>query len=446
MFLAAAVAAAVAAATNALQPFAPPHSVSGFSAGASAAVNHLVAFSDIVVGLGIIGGSPYGCNQLPDCGNSCSGFQSKTHLENTSIPWNSWLDELRTGYIAQRVSSGKIAPLGHLVNKPVYLFSGLDDVYVYQSVMRAVDYQFRNLSSKVKSEFGIYAAHSWVVDNETCSRPGVAAIGHPAQEHAQCCGIKGQVGACTFEGERAAPFHADGCCGTCSAGDVSRETQQQRMCVFRWCLALIWFALAATSQEDKRNETRLPKSPGWRPPINNCNYDMSGEILRWVYGAEAVRTRGRVVPGNLIAINQSAFLPSNWTVDKALLDALGYVYVPQRCSPADQRPRRPHGLRAEAVQTPQPLFAANCSIHVHYHPCGGSVRDVGLSYMLDNALPAYAEGNDMVIIYPQSGSVKNPAGGGCFDWYGAVGEDFDTRTGTQLNMVMRMIRELQDAT
>ena len=34
----------------------PPHSVSGFSAGASAAVNHLVAFSDAVQGLGIIGG------------------------------------------------------------------------------------------------------------------------------------------------------------------------------------------------------------------------------------------------------------------------------------------------------------------------------------------------------------------------------------------------------
>jgi len=90
-----------------------------------------------------------------------------------------------------------------------------------------------------------------------------------------------------------------------------------------------------------------------------------------------------------------------------------------------------------------PLFSANCSIHVHYHPCGGSIRQVGLSYMLENALPAYAEGNSMVIVYPQSGSIKNPCGNGCFDWYGAVGLDFDTRQGTQLNTVLRMLRELR---
>jgi len=187
--------------------------------------------------------------------------------------------------------------------------------------------------------------------------------------------------------------------------------------------------------------TKIPKSAGWRPPINNCDYDMAGEILRWVYGTEGVRERRPVVPNNLLAVNQSAFLPTNWTVDKALLDPLGYVYVPAACRLA----KPPEEGAAEVMSVPRPLFAANCSIHVHYHPCGGSIRDVGLSYMLENALPAYAEGNNMVIVYPQSGSVKNPAGGGCFDWYGAVGQDFDTRTGTQLNFVLRMIRELREA-
>ena len=164
---------------------------------------------------------------------------------------------------------------------------------------------------------------------------------------------------------------------------------------------------------------------------------MAGEILRWVYGTDVVRARRPVVPNNLIAVNQSAFLPTNWTVDKALLDPLGYIYVPQAC-------RLAYPSEEGAVEG-RPLFAANCSIHVHYHPCGGSIRDVGLSYMLENALPAYAEGNNMVIVYPQSGSVRNPAGGGCFDWYGAVGQDFDTRAGTQLNFVLRMIRELREA-
>lgn len=420
------------------QLLAPPHSVSGFSGGASVAVNHLVAFSDIVVGLGIIGGSPYGCSQLPDCGNTCSGYQSSTkhHLENTSIPWNSWVDGLRGGYIAQRARAGQVAPLSHLASKPVYLFSGLDDVYVYQSVMRAVDYQFRSFSSRVKSEFSLYAAHAWVVDNATCPHPGAAAIGKRAQEHAQCCGIKGQVGSCAFEGKVAAPFLPQGCCGTCSAGDVSSGNTALASISCRHLLTRFRCPL----QQDNRNETRIPMSPGWRPPINNCDYDMSGEILRWVHGTEVVRARRPVVPGNLIAVNQSSFLSTNWTVEKALLDPLGYVYVPQACRLANQSM---HGV-PEGMSV-QPLFAANCSIHVHYHPCGGSIRDVGLSYMLENALPAYAEANNMVIVYPQSGSVNNPAGAGCFDWYGAVGQDFDTRTGIQLNFVLRMIRELQEA-
>ena len=87
--------------------------------------------------------------------------------------------------------------------------------------------------------------------------------------------------------------------------------------------------------------------------------------------------------------------------------------------------------------------ARRCGVHVHYHPCGGSLRQVGLSYMLENALPAYAESNDMVVLYPQSGSVRNPSGAGCFDWYGAVGPDFDTRAGVQLNTVLTMMRELR---
>ena len=65
----------------------PAHSVSGFSAGASAALNHLVAYSDVVTGLGIVGGSMYGCNTVPNATFACSGYVSNgAHLENTSIP------------------------------------------------------------------------------------------------------------------------------------------------------------------------------------------------------------------------------------------------------------------------------------------------------------------------------------------------------------------------
>jgi hypothetical protein len=187
--------------TAASSPQIAPHSVSGFSAGASVAVNHLVAFSKTVTGLGIIGGSPYGCNILPDAGYTCSGFQTTDakHLENKSIPWGNnsapgQLDGSFLGlcneYLLNRSSSGVIDNVRNLRNKPVYLLSGTDDVWVYQSVMLAVAQQMANLTVALRTEFTLPAAHSWVVDDQTCSHPGV-------QEAAgACCGFKNKSTVC----------------------------------------------------------------------------------------------------------------------------------------------------------------------------------------------------------------------------------------------------------
>ena len=64
--------------------------------------------------------------------------------------------------------------------------------------------------------------------------------------------------------------------------------------------------------------------------------------------------------------------------------------------------------------------------------------------MLENALPAYAEANSLVILYPQSiAGDANPVGGGCFDWAGATGPQFDTRSGLQLQFVLQMMTDLR---
>ena len=271
---------------------------------------------------------------------------------------------IRRGYLEERTKQGLVAPLEYLVDKPVYLFSGLDDVYVYQSVMRSVETQFRNLSAHVQTEFTLYAAHSWVVDAQTCAKPGVRPL-TKAGQHAACCGIKGPTGSCITN---ISNFRPQGCCGKCSAGD-----------------------------EDLRNHTPIPKTPGWRPPINSCDYDMSGEILRWILGAHNVAARKAVVPNNLFSFQQARYLPANWTAERALLDERGYVYIPKACQLQPPPPLTRASQRAGgAAGGLAPLFSSNCTIHVHYHPCGGAYKQVGLAYMLENALPAYAEGNDMV--------------------------------------------------
>ena len=93
--------------TAALDPLPPVHSVSGFSAGGSMAIIHLIAFSSVVEGAGIVGGSPYGCNILPDAENTCSGWQHNSSEPNTTIPWTSFLDTCRA-YLQARATAGTI--------------------------------------------------------------------------------------------------------------------------------------------------------------------------------------------------------------------------------------------------------------------------------------------------------------------------------------------------
>eukprot|EP00040_Diaphanoeca_grandis_P029363 m.171878 g.171878 ORF g.171878 m.171878 type:complete len:394 (+) comp31665_c1_seq1:466-1647(+) len=360
----------------------PRHSVSGFSAGASAAVQHFVAYSDVVDGMGIVGGSPYGCNTLPDSGNTCSGFANNVpHAENKSIPWPRFVDQC-LDYLKQRAANHSIASVSNIANKPVFLFSGTDDVWVYQNVMRAVNLQFTQLNASIKTVFDINAAHSWVVDSETCAHPGVPLAPN------NCCGWKNASTTCNSPPNNPAPM-SSGCCGTCTEGDM----------VFT----------------------------GWRPPINSCNFDMAGELLRWIYrqpGAIKPRVPQHTIANTgLVQINTIDYLPKGWTPKQALLDPLAFVYVPKTC----------RGRQTKA-----------CGVHVHYHPCGGSIRDVSTTYMLEIGLPAYAEANRFTIVFPQSATASNPATEGCFDWYGATNEEFDTRNGVQIKFAVNVVSNMSE--
>ena len=114
---------------------------------------------------------------------------------------------------------------------------------------------------------------------------------------------------------------------------------------------------------------------------------------------------------------------ANWTLFESGLDSTGFVYVPRRCF-------------GEA------LTNGTCRFHIHYHPCGGSFRFVGLSYMLQNGMAAYGESSDIVTLHPQA-SRHGIYGGNCWDWCGETSADFDTKGGLQLNMVLRMLADIK---
>jgi hypothetical protein len=164
-----------------------PHTVSGFSSGANLAINHGIAFSQTVGGIGVLGGSPYGCNVLPDPsdeGDTCSYWTPNSTVSRQ------WLAQCGK-YLSERAAAGLVDGLEHLRGKPVYLFSGTRDSMVWQRTMRAVDEQFVDLGARVRSVFDIAANHAWIVDNVTCDRPNVPVnTGGPAgtASTVACCG------------------------------------------------------------------------------------------------------------------------------------------------------------------------------------------------------------------------------------------------------------------
>ena len=288
----------------------PTHSVSGFSSGGSLAVNHFVAYSSAVTGVGVLGGSPYGCGSLPDALNVCSGMNDDGVTENKSIPWGHYID-LCDDYTRKRAASNAIAPLTSLKGKRGYLFSGTLDNIVFTPVMQTLAAQLEAFNVTVQRRFDVPAEHAWVVDNETCSRPGVKV------PHA-CCGTKDEEDKWPPDCPLPPAYEPleGGCCGTCGDG--------------------------------------APGSKWWWPDLVFCqNVDLSGEMLRFLIPAMNL-SRAPVVAANLMKLNQSALLPTGWSAERALLDSDGFVYVPERC------------LKSESQA---------CHVHVHYHPCDGTALD-----------------------------------------------------------------------
>ena len=192
--------------------------------------------------------------------------------------------------------------------------------------------------------------------------------------------------------------------------------------------------------------------PWWKPPLNSCGLDLSGDVLRWTYGHDNVKPRTKaVVPGHLRQVNQSALLPAGWTTKRAALDDVGWVYEPAQCGGGgkdggkggengekggEEGATATVGTSGTASNAFAP--ASPCRYHVHYHPCGGNWRFLSTSYMLESGLAAYAESNNIVVIFPQA-STAGPQGSGCWDWSGAADPMFDTRKGVQIGLALSMI-------
>ncbi|CAE6809573.1 MULTISPECIES: extracellular catalytic domain type 2 short-chain-length polyhydroxyalkanoate depolymerase [Paraburkholderia] len=159
------------------------------------------------------------------------------------------------------------------------------------------------------------------------------------------------------------------------------------------------------------------------PYINNCGFEQSHEMLRWIYARPnaPLNAPATQASGELRSFDQREFDPNRG----ASLADVAYVYVPADC-----------------------LHAA-CAVHVAFHGCVQNADAVGQRFVRGAGYNEIADTNRLIVLYPQAAkSAVNPLG--CWDFWGYTSPDpdhpnFNTREAPQMAAVMKMIERLGGA-
>jgi hypothetical protein len=160
------------------------------------------------------------------------------------------------------------------------------------------------------------------------------------------------------------------------------------------------------------------------PAIQDCNYDGSGKMLQFIYNNSLSRPMSSNPQGSakLIAFDQELY------GGKAFdgLASTGFVYIPDACKKGNR-----------------------CRLHIALHGCTMMQLNpaMNLNFTLNLNLNAWADANNLVVLYPQNGGYfeyKNVTttsfqqATGCWDSYGQTGPLYATKKGLQMSAIARM--------
>jgi poly(3-hydroxybutyrate) depolymerase len=145
------------------------------------------------------------------------------------------------------------------------------------------------------------------------------------------------------------------------------------------------------------------------PFINDCNFDLAGELLQHLYGPLNPRNDG-TLSGSFVEFDQGEFVSGHG------MAATGWAYVPQACS-----------------------SGAGCRLHVAFHGCRQNVTLVGQQFVRNTGYNRWADSNRMVVLYPQTSTL---AVNSCWDWWGYDSADYARKSGPQMAAVKAMVTRL----
>jgi poly(3-hydroxybutyrate) depolymerase/fibronectin type 3 domain-containing protein len=148
------------------------------------------------------------------------------------------------------------------------------------------------------------------------------------------------------------------------------------------------------------------------PYINNCNFDLAGEILKWIYGPLNARNNG-TLSGSFVEFNQTEFIADPLTHGMA---NTGWLYVPASCA---------------AGQT--------CSLHVAVHGCQQDPTKIQDKFYKSTGYNKWADTNNLIVLYPQTAPSSTGNPNGCWDWWGYDDANYAKKSGRQMVAIKAMV-------
>jgi poly(3-hydroxybutyrate) depolymerase len=148
------------------------------------------------------------------------------------------------------------------------------------------------------------------------------------------------------------------------------------------------------------------------PYINNCNFDLAGEILKWIYGPLNAKNTG-TLGGSLVEFNQAEFIASPASHGMA---SSGWAYVPASCGSGQQ-----------------------CKLHVVVHGCQQDPTKIQDKYYRSTGYNKWADTNNIVMLYPQTAPSSTGNPNGCWDWWGYDDANYAKKSGRQMLAIKGMV-------
>ena len=152
------------------------------------------------------------------------------------------------------------------------------------------------------------------------------------------------------------------------------------------------------------------------PFINDCNFDLAGAMLQHLYGTLNPRNNNALPAGNFVEFNQTQFITNHG------MGTTGWAYVPEACKAGS---------------------STACKLHVVLHGCKQNLADVQQQYVRNTGYNRWADTNNIVMLYPQTGAGSTNS---CFDWWGYDNANYAKKSGPQMAAIKAMVDKISSGT